>query len=61
MPLIAGCDNGSRAARGNKLRRVRQSTEESIFDILIHRYILRRVNMRSQAGAYKTMLFAAVA
>lgn len=47
--------------RGQRLRRVRQSTVEPVFGSLIHHYGLRRVNVRGHAGAHKTMLLAAVA
>ena len=47
--------------RGQRLRRVRQSTVEPVFGNLIHHYGLRRVNVRGQAGAHKTMLLTAVA
>jgi transposase len=47
--------------RGQRLRRVRQSTVEPVFGNLIHHYGLRRVNVRGQAGAHKLMLLTAVA
>ena len=47
--------------RGQRLRRVRQSTVEPVFGNLIHHYGLRRMNVRGQAGAHKTMLLTAVA
>lgn len=47
--------------RGQRLRRVRQSTVEPVFGNLIHQYGLRRVNVRGQAGAHKIMLLTAVA
>ncbi len=47
--------------RGQRMRRVRQSTVEPVFGNLIHHYGLRRVNVRGQAGAHKTMLLTAVA
>jgi len=47
--------------RGQRLRRVRQSTVEPVFGNLIHHYGLRRVNVRGHAGAHKTMLLTAVA
>jgi len=47
--------------RGQRMRRVRQSTVEPVFGSLIHHYGLRRMNVRGQAGAHKTMLLTAVA
>jgi hypothetical protein len=47
--------------RGQGMRRVRQRTVEPVFGNLIHHYGLRRLNVRGQAGAHKTMLLAAVA
>jgi transposase len=47
--------------RGQRLRRVRQSTVEPVFGNLIHHYGLRRMNVRGQAGAHKTMLLTAMA
>jgi hypothetical protein len=47
--------------RGQQMRRVRQGTVEPVFGSLIHRYGLRRMNVRGQAGAHKTMLLAAIA
>jgi transposase len=47
--------------RGQRLRRVRQSTVEPVFGNLIHHYGLRRMNVRGHAGAHKTMLLTAVA
>ena len=47
--------------RGQRMRRVRQSTVEPVFGNLIHHYGLRRMNVRGQAGAHKTMLLTAVA
>jgi transposase len=47
--------------RGQRLRRVRQSTVEPVFGNLIHHYGLRRMNVRGLAGAHKTMLLTAVA
>ena len=43
------------------MRRVRQRTVEPVFGNLIHHYGLRRMNVRGQAGARKTMLLTAVA
>jgi hypothetical protein len=43
------------------MRWVRQSTIKPVFGNLIHHYGLRRMNVRGQAGATKTMLFTAVA
>ena len=43
------------------MRRVRQGTVEPVFGNLIHHYGLRRMNVRGQAGAHKTMLLTAVA
>ena len=47
--------------RGQRLRRVRQSTVEPVFGNLIHHYGLRRMNVRGLAGAHKTMLLTAIA
>ena len=47
--------------RGQRMRRVRQSTVEPVFGNLIHHYGLRRLNVRGHAGAQKTMLLTAVA
>lgn len=47
--------------RGQRMRRVRQSTVEPVFGNLIHHYGLRRMNVRGLAGAHKTMLLTAVA
>ncbi|GAA4346428.1 IS1182 family transposase [Hymenobacter saemangeumensis] len=47
--------------RGHRQRRLRQSTVEPVFGHLLHHYGLRRMNVRSQAGAHKTMLLTAVA
>ena len=47
--------------RGQRMRRVRQGTVEPVFGNLIHHYGLRRMNVRGQAGAHKTMLLTAVA
>ncbi|AWM34859.1 hypothetical protein DDQ68_20000 [Hymenobacter nivis] len=47
--------------RGQRLRRVRQSTVEPVFGNLIHHYGLRRMNVRGLAGAHKTMLLTSVA
>ena len=47
--------------RGQRLRRVRQSTVEPVFGNLLHHYGLRRMNVRGLAGAHKTMLLTAVA
>ena len=47
--------------RGQRMRRVRQSTVEPVFGNLIHHYGLRRMNVRGQAGAHKSMLLTAVA
>ncbi|MFC6225855.1 IS1182 family transposase [Hymenobacter artigasi] len=47
--------------RGQRMRRVRQSTVEPVFGSLIHHYGLRRMNVRGHAGAHKTMLLTAVA
>jgi hypothetical protein len=46
--------------RGLPMRRVRQSTVEPVFGNLIHHYGLRRMNVRGQAGAHKTLLLSAV-
>jgi hypothetical protein len=45
--------------RGQRLRRVRQGTVEPVFGHLLHHYGLRRLNVRGQAGAHKTMLLTA--
>ncbi|MCR5886205.1 IS1182 family transposase [Hymenobacter sp. J193] len=47
--------------RGQHMRRVRQGTVEPVFGNLLHHYGLRRMNVRGQAGAHKTMLLTAVA
>jgi len=47
--------------RGQRMRRVRQSTVEPVFAHLLHHYGLRRMNVRGQAGAHKTMLLSALA
>ncbi|MDB5235814.1 MAG: hypothetical protein JWR44_2807 [Hymenobacter sp.] len=47
--------------RGQRMRRVRQSTVEPVFGNLIHHYGLRRLNVRGLAGAHKTMPFTAAA
>ncbi|WP_201985964.1 IS1182 family transposase [Hymenobacter rubidus] len=47
--------------RGHRHRRLRQSTVEPVFGHLLHHYGLRRMNVRGQAGAHKTMLLTAVA
>ena len=47
--------------RGQRMRRVRQSTVEPVFGHLIHHYGLLRMNVRGHAGAHKTMLLTAVA
>ncbi len=47
--------------RGQRMRRVRQSTVEPVFGHLIHHYGLRRMNVRGHAGAHKTMLLTAIA
>ncbi|MBJ6108854.1 IS1182 family transposase [Hymenobacter sp. BT523] len=47
--------------RGYRHRRLRQSTVEPVFGHLLHHYGLRRMNVRGQAGAHKTMLLTAVA
>jgi hypothetical protein len=47
--------------RGQRMRRVRQSTVEPVFGNLLHHYGLRRMNVHGQAGAHKTMLLTAVA
>ena len=46
--------------RGQRLRRVRQSTVEPVFGNLIHHYGLRRMNVRDLPGAHKTMLLTAI-
>jgi Transposase DDE domain len=43
------------------MRRIRQGMVESVFGNLLHHYGLRRMNVRGQAGAHKTMLLTAVA
>ena len=47
--------------RGQRMRRVRQSTVEPVFGHLLHHDGLRRMNVRGHAGAHKTMLLTAVA
>ena len=47
--------------RGQRMRRVRQSTVEPVFGNLIHHDGLRRMNVRGHDGAHKTMLLTAVA
>ena len=47
--------------RGHHHRRLRQSTVEPVFGNLLHHYGLRRMNVRGQAGAHKTMLLTAIA
>ncbi|WBA43984.1 IS1182 family transposase [Hymenobacter canadensis] len=47
--------------QGQRMRRVRQGTVEPVFGNLIQHYGLRRMNVRGQAGAHKTMLLTAVA
>ncbi|WP_345054000.1 IS1182 family transposase [Hymenobacter glaciei] len=47
--------------RGHRHRHLRQSTVEAVFGNLLHHYGLRRMNVRGQAGAHKTMLLTAVA
>jgi transposase len=47
--------------RGYRYRRLRQSTVEPVFGHLLHHYGLRRMNVRGQAGAHKTLLLKAVA
>ncbi|UOR00022.1 transposase [Hymenobacter sp. 5317J-9] len=47
--------------RGHRHRRLRQSTVEPVFGHLLHHYGLRRMNVRGQAGAHKTMLLTAAA
>ncbi|QNE42397.1 transposase (plasmid) [Hymenobacter sp. NBH84] len=44
-----------------RMRRVQQRTVEPVFGSLLHHYGLRRINVRGQAGAHKSMLLAAVA
>ncbi|GAB3290715.1 hypothetical protein GCM10027511_03330 [Hymenobacter humi] len=46
---------------GQRMRRVRHSTVEPVFGNLLYHYGLRRVNVRGQVGAHKTMLLSAVA
>ncbi|SMB92367.1 hypothetical protein SAMN00120144_2141 [Hymenobacter roseosalivarius DSM 11622] len=50
-----------RSRQGQHMRRVRQCTIEPVFGNLLHHYGLRRINVRGQAGAHKSMLLAAVA
>jgi hypothetical protein len=47
--------------RGQPMRRVRQGTVEPVFGNLLHHYGMRRMNVRGQAGAHKTMLLTALA
>jgi transposase len=48
-------------SRGQRMRRVRQSTVEPVFGHLLPHYGLRRMNVRGLVGAHKTMLLTAVA
>jgi len=50
-----------RSRQGQHMRRVRQRTVEPVFGNLLHQYGLRRINVRGQAGAHKSMLLAAIA
>jgi len=50
-----------RTRQGQHMRRVRQRTVEPVFGNLLHRYGLRRINVRGQAGAHKSMLLAVIA
>jgi len=50
-----------RSPRGQHMRRVRQRTIEPVFGNLLQHYGLRRLNVRGQAGAHKSMLLAASA
>jgi transposase len=50
-----------RTRQGQHMRRVRQRTVEPVFGNLLHHYGLRRINVRGQAGAHKSMLLAAIA
>lgn len=50
-----------RSRQGQHMRRVRQRTIEPVFGNLLHHYGLRRINVRGQAGAHKSMLLAAIA
>ncbi|GGF28525.1 transposase [Hymenobacter cavernae] len=50
-----------RSLRGQYMRRVRQRTIEPVFGSLLQHYGLRRLNVRGQAGAHKSMLLAAIA
>ena len=52
---------GQQSRRGQRMRRVRQSTVEPVFGNLIHHYGLHRMNVRGHVGAHKTMLLTAVA
>ncbi|MES2734076.1 MAG: IS1182 family transposase [Bacteroidota bacterium] len=47
--------------KGQRMRRVRQSTIEPVFGSLIHYYGLRKISVRGKAGASKVMLMAATA
>lgn len=49
-----------RSRQGQHMRRVRQRTVEPVFGHLLHHYGLRRINVRGQAGAQKSMLLAAI-
>jgi transposase len=50
-----------RSRQGQHMRRVRQRTVEPVFGNLLHHYGLRRIQVRGQAGAHKSMLLAAIA
>ncbi|WP_159451898.1 IS1182 family transposase [Hymenobacter roseosalivarius] len=47
--------------QGQRMRLLRQSTVEPVFESLLQHYGLRRVNTRGRASAHKTMLLAAMA
>ncbi|MDF7815729.1 IS1182 family transposase [Hymenobacter sp. YC55] len=47
--------------RSRQGQHMRQRTIEPVFGNLLHHYGLRRINVRGQAGAYKSMLLATIA
>jgi transposase len=47
--------------RGRQMKKLRQSTVESVFGSLTHYYGLRKIGVLGKAGAHKVMLMAAIA
>ncbi|EOR94227.1 hypothetical protein ADIARSV_2643 [Arcticibacter svalbardensis MN12-7] len=47
--------------RGRQMKKLRQSTVESVFGSLTHYYGLREIGVLGKAGAHKVMLMAAIA